>query len=206
MRELDLNLMFKGERNYVHGPTIFDETVRLLSEAGYKQLNTVNFLIHKMTNSNLKLVVEPYHEAARTDDDVAVLKFAVDERPMLACIKLRSGTPDKRIPYDESTVWDRCKIDVATRSIQLLKDGFGASPIEILVSMNKALHLAVLDKPVGTSWVFCRWDSPAWPLPDDLSGMTITLKQTLGTRLTRADVELNGQMLGQIYFSAKVES
>lgn len=206
MNDLNLKLVFKGERNYVHGTTMFDETVRLLSDAGYKPLNAIQFLIHKMISTNLKLVVEPYREAAPASGDVAVMRFAADGQSMQACVKLQDGMPETRMPYDESAVSNDCEIDAATRSIRLLNDGFGFSQIEVLVSMNKALHLAVLEKPADTSWVFCRWDSPAWPLPGDLSGVTVTLKQTLGTRLTRANIELDGQMLGQIYFSAKTAS
>lgn len=205
MDDSNLKLVFKGERNYVHGTTMFDETVRLLSDAGYEPLNAIQFLIYKMISTNLKLVVEPYREAAPANEDAAVMRFAADGQSMQACVKLQDGMPETRVPYDESAVLNHCEIDATTRRIRLLNDGFGFSQIEVLVSINKALHLAVLDKP-ATSWVFCRWDSPAWPLPADLSGVTVTLKQTLGTRLTRADVELAGQMLGQIYFSAKAAS
>lgn len=206
MNDSNLKLVFKGERNYVQGTTMFDETVRLLSDAGYEPLNAIQFLIHKMISTNLKLVVEPYREAAPAGEDAAVMRFAADKQSMQACVKLQDGMPETRMPYDESAVLNHCEIDAATRSIRLLNDRSGFSQIEVLVSMNKALHLAVLDKPADTSWVFCRWDSPAWPLSADLNGVTVTLKQTLGTRLTRADVELAGQMLGQIYFSAKAAS
>jgi hypothetical protein len=206
MSDSNLKLVFKGARNYVAGTTMFDETVRLLSDAGYEQLNTVEFLIHKMTSANLMLVVDLYREASPASDDIAVMRFAVDGKPMQARVKLQDGIPEMRIPYDESAVSNHCEIDLAPRSIRLLNDLLGFSQIEVLVSMNKALHLAVLDKPADTSWVFCRWDSPEWPLPADLSSVTVTLKQALGTRLTRAGVELDGQILGQIYFSAKAAS
>lgn len=206
MNDCKLKLAFKGERNYVQGTTIFDETIRLLSAAGHSQLNNLEFLIHKITSANLRLVIETHHDTAPAFDDIAVMKFVANGQPMHACIRPDAGVPDVRVPYDESAVVDRCEIDAATRSIRLVLDDSGFSQIEVLVSMNKALHLAVLEKPEGTSWVFCRWDSPCWLLPADLSGVTVTLKQTLGTRLTRADVELRGQVLGQIYFSAKAAS
>jgi hypothetical protein len=204
MNNFNLKLAFKGERNYVHGTTMFDETVRLLSEAGYTQLNNVEFLIHRMTSANLRLVVEPYRENLSASDDVAVMRFSANEHSMQSYIKLHEGMPETRMPYDESAVSDRCEIYAATRSIQLVNDGVGYSQIEVLVSMNKSLHLAVLDKPADSSWVFCRWNSLAWPLPANLRGVTVTLKQTLGTRLTCANVELGGQILGQLFFSAKV--
>jgi hypothetical protein len=204
MNALNLNLVLKGGRNYVHGTTMFDETVRLLSDLGYEQLNSVEFLIHKMTCTNLTLVVEPHHDTPSTIDDIALMRFFVNGQLMQACIKSQEGVPEIRIPYDESVIKNRCEINSSHRSIQILNSSFDFSQIEVIVSMNKALHLAVLDKPSDASWVFCRWDSQVWPLPSDLSGVTVILKQALGTRLTRADVELSGNMLGHIYFSAKV--
>ncbi|ASC64846.1 hypothetical protein B9P52_11255 [Achromobacter denitrificans] len=177
----------------------------MLSEAGYKQLIDVKFLIHEMTSANLRLVIEPHHDSA-VADSVAIMRFTADGQPMRARIVPDEGTPDVRVPYDESVIEECCQIDVAARSIQLAKDDSGFSQIEVLVSMNKALHLAVLEKPAQTSWVFCRWDGSELPLPADLSGVTIGLRQALGTRLTRADVELGQEMLGQIYFSAKAAS
>jgi hypothetical protein len=203
MNDLKLKISFKGNRNYVHGTTMFDETVRLLSEVGYRQLVKVEFLINRMSSANLRLAVEPYRETSSANDAVAVMRFYANEHAMQACIKIDDGVPETRISYNETAVTDICEIDAATRSIRLLNELVGFSQIEVLVSMNKAMHLAVFDNPAKTSWVFCRWDSLAWPLPASMSGVTITLKQALGTRLTRADVELGNQMLGQIYFSTK---
>ncbi|MBD3815348.1 MAG: hypothetical protein IE913_02600 [Halothiobacillus sp.] len=205
MNDRRLRLVFKGARNYVHGTTMFDETARLLLAAGYNQMADVKFVIHEMTSVNLRLVVEEYHDNA-VADSVAIMRFTADGQPMQARIVPDDGVPEARVPYDESIIENCCQIDSAGRSIQLARDSSGFSQIEVLVSMNKALHLAVLEKPAQTSWVFCRWDGSAWPLPADLSGVTIGLKQTLGTRLTRAEVVLGQETLGQIYFSAKAAS
>lgn len=206
MHDDKLKLVFKGERNYVQGPTIFDETIRLLAGAGYNPLHDVEFLIHKMTSANLRLVIETHRDSTPAVDDVAVMRFMANGQPVQAYVRPDSGDPDARVPYDESEVTNRCALDTSARSVRLAQDGFGFSPIEVLVSMTKALHLAVLEKPANTSWVFCRWDSPCWPLPADLSGVTITLKQVLGTRLTRADVERGDLCIGHIYFSARALS
>ncbi|WP_313698726.1 hypothetical protein [Achromobacter sp.] len=205
MNDRKLKLVFKGARNYVHGTTMFDETVRLLAEAGYNQLADIKFVIHEMTSVNLRLVVEEYHDIAAANS-VAIMRFTAGGQAMQARIVSDDGAPAARVPYDEARIESCCQIDTTTRDIRLSRDISGFSQIEVLVSMNKALHLAVLEKPAQTSWVFCRWDGFAWPLPADLSGVTIRLKQTLGTRLTRADVALGQETLGQIYFSAKAAS
>ncbi|CAB3664940.1 hypothetical protein [Achromobacter aegrifaciens] len=207
MNDRKLKLVLKGTRNYVQGSTILDEATRLLREAGYPQLAGVKFLIYEMTNSNLEMTVEALRDKAPAADSVAILSFEADGEVTQARIRQVEGSPHVRVPYDESAIVSRCQIDPAARSIRLTQHDFGFSPIEVFVSMNKALHLAVLEKSEATNWVFCRLDCPAWPVRvSDLSGVTITLKQALGTRLTRAGVELGQQKLGEIYFSAKAAS
>lgn len=207
MNRYKLKLGFKGERKYIQGPDILNQAMRCIFQTYQGDLGNVEFLIHRMTGKDLYLEFESLDKGVVPEpDDIAILRLTVGNEQIQARIRPDSGTPDQRVAYDESLVTKQCQLDAATRSIKLVNDDSGFSQIEVLVSMNKALHLAVLDKPADTSWVFCRWDSPVWPLRADLSGATVTLKQTLGTRLTRADVELDGQMLGQIYFSAKAAS
>jgi hypothetical protein len=207
MNRYKLKLGFKGERKYIQGPDILNQAMQCIFQTYQGDLGNVEFLIHRMTGKDLYLEFESLDKGVVPEpDDIAILRLTVGNEQIQARIRPDSGTPDQRVAYDESLVTKQCQLDAATRSIKLVNDDSGFSQIEVLVSMNKALHLAVLDKPADTSWVFCRWDSPVWPLRADLSGATVTLKQTLGTRLTRADVELDGQMLGQIYFSAKAAS
>ncbi len=203
MGDRRLHLAFKGNRDYVHGTTMFDEAARCLSDVGHTQLTDVEFLIHKMANTHLRLHVGPQQAGAPTADDIAVMRFVAQGQPMQARLKSDAGVPELRVPYDESQITHRCEVDAAARCIRLARDVPGFSQIEVLVSMCKALHLAVLDKPQGTNWVFCRWESPEWPLRAGLHGVSMALKQTLGTRLTRTEVESNGHPIGQIYFSAK---
>jgi hypothetical protein len=206
MTNSKLNLVFKDERNYVHGTTIFDETIRLLNGTGFTRLESIEFVLQKMIDTNLQLSIDNQGTSAPEPEEVAIMRFVVDGQLMQARITPDTGAPGVRVPYDEIVVTSRCEIDPGARSIRLAQDDSGFSQIEVLVSMTKALHLAVLEIPKGSNWVFCRWDSPGWPMPDDLSGVMVTLRTTLGTRFTRADVKLNGQMLGEIYFSAKLAS
>jgi len=109
MNERKLTLAFKGGRNYVHGTTMLDETTRLLSDSGYTRLNDIEFLIHRMTDTNLELALVPGNEnGAASADDVAVMRFVVDGRPLQVRIRSIEGVPDLRLPYDESLVVDRC--------------------------------------------------------------------------------------------------
>ncbi|MBO9552001.1 hypothetical protein [Pseudomonas sp.] len=202
-----LNIGFKGERSYIQGADMLDRAMQVIRQHQLIEIRDIEFIIQRMTHQNLQLEIERATDARKVAaDDIAVIKFTVGEERLLARITTASGSPQVRVPYDESPVTRHCQIDSVSRSIRLAEDSSGHSSIERLVSMNKALHLAVLEKPADTQWVFCRWDSPKWPLPEDLNHATIILRQTLGSRLTRADVMLNDCQLGQIYFSAKPAS
>ena len=200
----ELPLFLKGDRNYVHGTTIFDEVIKLLSKNSFNNINNIEFFINKVATTNLKLAVEPLNARnAFSPANVAIMRFTMKGQPMQACISTADGVPKIRLPYDESLIIDHCEIDFAGRGITIENNDSGFSQIEVLVSMNKALHLNTLKKPENTSWVFCRFDSPSWTPTDNPVDITITLQRLLGTRLTRANVELGGQFFGQIYFSAK---
>lgn len=199
-----LDVGFKGNRSYIQGPDIHEQAMHCIQRKFPGGIRDIEFLIQNMTACHLQLQIEPVEGIhAPLSDDVAILRFTVGEERKQARIMVASGAPEKRGAFDESKVTFHCRIDKEARSVQLINDCSGFSSIEKLVSMNKALHQAVLDIPGGTQWVYCRWSSPAWPLPVALGGAKVTLKQTLGTRLTRADVTLDGLGLGQIYFSAK---
>jgi len=201
-----LDLVFKGARPYVHGTTIWDATTRLLAHAGYDTLRDVEFSIHKMTDSNLRLVMVPRNDPHTDTEAVAMLRFVSDNKSMQASIRNDAGKPGGRIAYDESLISACCEIDHAARSITLSKNNTAFTPMEILVSMTKILHLAVLKKPDDTHWVFCRWCTPAWPPGNTLTGLAVHLKHAVGTRLTRSSVILGGRQIGLIDFSAKVAS
>ncbi|WP_422420016.1 hypothetical protein [Pseudomonas sp. GZD-222] len=204
MERYMLKVGFKGEREYIQGPDIFNHTMQIIRQKHLGEICDVEFLIQRMATSHLQLEIEPAENARKADAaDIAIIKLAVGNERLQARITAAPGVPEQRTPYDESVVTSYCQIDSDARSIQLTDDRSDYNSIEKLVSMNKALHLAVLEKPAGTQWVFCRWDSPSWPLPEALTCATVILRQTLGTRLTRADVMLDDHRLGQIYFSAK---
>ena len=201
----ELNFNFKGARDYINGTDILNASTRFLLDATGGVLEGVEFVIHRMTNSNLLLQLYNPDEVPRIDQSVvATFKFLSNEKRWDAHLTETGHIPSMRTPYDESLVVEQCKIDVEAKSACLHVEKLPYTAIETLVSMNKSLHL-MLFPGLDKQWVFCRWDSPVWPIENNLQGVCITLKQALGTRLTKAEVAINGQVLGYIYFSARAK-
>jgi len=202
----EINTKFKGARTYIQGPDILNQVMGVINGRHDGDLANIKFLIHQMVNGNLTLELTSEDNLNPDPDEVAVIRLQANGKPLLGRIKRGRGQPLERVPYDELLVTEQCVIDREKRSITLERDSSGFTPIEILVSMNKALHLAVLEKAKDASWVFCRWEGPEWPLPASLAGVCVSIEQTLGTRLTRSTVKLGGKGIGSIYFSAKAAS
>lgn len=204
MKTVTINAEFKGSRNYIHGTTMFSEIIRIVSEKYSAKIIDVNFMIHKMTNRRLLInMYENENLIENNKNEIAHFSGKINNSKIYASFIERDGFPEKRVTYDEDAIIKNCKIVSKNKSIQVTNDIEGYSDIEILVSMNKALHLEILELPINTQWVFCRLDCPIWPLWNSINGVNITLMQTLGTKLTCSDIEINNKKVGKIYFSAK---
>lgn len=202
MKNVDLGVCFKGARQYVHGTDMLNKSVALLTQELGTSLEQLDFVIHRMTDRNLCLNLDSAEDAVEFQaSDVAELKFFVGGHAWVARLSEMHDTLVCRYPYDEDIVVTRCHLNVQERQI-VLTDDAPYSKIETLVAMTKLLHQATFQDTAG-NWVFCRWSSPFWPLAQGLNGVRIQLVQALGTRLTRSVVSLNGQTLGDIYFSAR---
>jgi hypothetical protein len=110
--------------------------------------------------------------------------------------------PQERYPYDEEALRSFCEVDVHGRKIHLRK-GSPLTPIETFVAMTKALHIDLFPTAPG-KWVFCRLETALWPPAVELSNISVSIIQTLGTRLTKNRIEHEGDLVGWIYFSSKV--
>jgi hypothetical protein len=199
MKKFDLNLCYKGERQYIHGTDMLNKSVELLREQFQGEFAGFDFTIHRMSDSNLSLCLYPHDQAPELiEQDIVALKFDAAGESWEARLKETEDQPDCRYPFDEESIVRLCAINSAERSIQLQHEA-QYSTIEILVAMTKALHLDVYPG-LDANWMFCRWESPHWPLGVSLNGACVRLLQALGTRLTRSEVSLDGVILGHIYF------
>jgi hypothetical protein len=206
MRDVhELEFKFKGSRKYIQGPDILNKSFEVIEGALFGVIENLRFTIHKMTGANLVLIINSNDEELKSKDEiVAELQFSFEGRHWAGVLREGVTSPKVSYEYDESCIAEICNIDQTKHCATLMR----ASPfsaIETIVSMTKLLHSQIFPQ-IGGSWVFCRWDSPEWPIPHDLKGVDVTLMQALGTRLTRSRVTLNGRQLGQIYFSAKAST
>lgn len=177
----------------------------IVAQTGAVEIRHLNFMINRMTLHNLHLELEPGGQHPAVTEvlpPVATLLFEAAGAPWHGTLVEEPGEPACRYPYDEESIVARCRVNPGERSIVLEGEPV-LTPIEVIVSMTKALHQALFPSVSGR-WVFCRWESEYWPLAAaPLANLSVMLTQALGTRLTKSAVVFSGERVGWVYFSAK---
>ncbi|MEW6521159.1 MAG: hypothetical protein AB1461_17290 [Thermodesulfobacteriota bacterium] len=132
---------------------------------------------------------------------VATLSFEAAGASWHGTLVEEPDEPTCRHPYDEESIVAQCRVNQSERSIVLTGEQ-PFTPIEVIVSMTKALHQSLFPNASGR-WVFCRWESDHWPPASPLANVSVMLTHALGTRLTKSTVVVCGEQIGLVYFSAK---
>lgn len=204
MHSIELSLGFKGKRTYVHGTDMLNATMQsIMDNTPHARVEKLDFKIGAMTSHLLNCYWWPKSTLqAPAGKAIASFTFHLDGVEHEGKLTEAEGFAEDRRAYDESLIESNSQYSNAKHSISLTSMPEGFSSIEVLIALNKVLHLKELRLPTNSQWVFCRWESPKWPLNHDLSGAELTLEQTLGTRLTRSNIQLNAEHIGTIYFSA----
>ncbi len=203
MTSYPLDFTLKGSRSYIHGPDIFNACIAVLGKQGIHETTTIDFTLQKTTGSNLIAVVSDEAPDASNPLSIGNLKCQTPGGKSYGITLIQGTTlPQARMLYDESWIAGQCNINLEHRHITLPKADTDYSHIEVIISMTKALHLNLFPD-LKRRWVFCRWSGPYWPLSDRLDGLSLQLKQAVGTRLTRTEATLQNEVVGNIYFSAR---
>ena len=192
-----LNIDFKGERDYLQGPDMFNSTLGYLVEKqACDEVTQVDFSFHRIARNALDLYDEVQPGFGK---------------PVAECSYTSQGVPGKvylyesgeavsgRYPYDESQICRDFRINVATATGSISGD-FRFSEIEVWVALTKALHQEVLSDVKG-KWLFVRGKFPKSLQVSNVGERTLRISSNFQNRLTRTLLFFNGMPTGEIFFS-----
>lgn len=162
------------------------------------QVSNLVFVMNRVTGRNLELIMDEDEPAGAAP--VARFSFDAGGTSRRGLLVERDDAPVARRAYDEDELGRLCHADVAARTV-VLRGASPFTPVETLVGMTKALHLAVYPRKPG-QWLFARLEAPRWPLGVG-EGLEVRLGPGVGTRLTKSSARLRGSLVASIYFSFK---
>lgn len=197
-----INFRFKGMRNYVQGPDVFNGMMDIVTRSISVDSNChIKFSIHQMVSKQCKLFSVPLDSLEKPSEDVvASLQIVSSDGSGLKSWLVESSLEVKeRDDYDESIFKRLCIIEGQTIS---LAESVEYSPVEILVAMNKLLHIELYGAH-GIKWLFTRLELQRFITDDDVKAVSIEVLQIFGNhKLTKSEIRVGDSLVGHIYFSA----
>jgi hypothetical protein len=194
MRQI-LRFCFKEHRNYVQGPDIYN-SVCAQSQAWFGNPSKFSLVLQRKTGRNLDFWVD---EAPSTGH-IGTCSFYAKGARQKGWLIESSEAVNCRVPYAESEVVRQMKFDDDDAYLESSDISGGYTPMELFVSMNKALHLRRFDSVKG-SWLFVRADTPSAIVDSPSLPISVKLIFAANTRMTKSEIFINSKSVGFIYFA-----
>lgn len=195
MLEKKLDLNFKGTRNYIQGPDILNAVLTELDSHEFKVCD-IDFAFHRLARNQLKLV---YGALPTGVEAVAICSYSSNDLRKRVNIIETQGVIEGRYPYLEDEIVSRMEFD-SDAQMGFLKNEIHYSDIEVWVAMTKALHLKMFPNLTG-KWLFVRARFPKFIFQSRCKERKIQLVASFNDKLTKSDALLDGNKVGEIYFS-----
>lgn len=189
-----LKFNFKGDRDYVQGPDIYNQLVDILKDQiGF---GSMSISLHDMVRNNLLL---KYEKPESIDKIKVAFKFVSINGSVKEVYLVDSDVPvTKRYAYDENKITSLLEIDTANKVCHLNKDTC-FSFIENVVAMNKYLIQHVFPEIKG-KLVFTKLNLNNQCLTENLP-LSVKLRTNFNNKMTRSIIFLDNKEIGDIMFN-----
>lgn len=188
------DFVFKGDRQYVHGTSVYDFLLENVGGGG--GILQLDLMFHHLAKRNLCFTTEKPKDLAEI---LCVAKFEDEKRGSFKVFGIEYEKEiTKRIPYDESSIIKEAIFKGEEASISKNSQ---YSFIEHLVSLNKSLLSKIFDDIKG-KFYFSRLELKNGFIKD-FEMIQLHFKAHFNYQLMQAAISVDRQEVGQIYFSCK---
>ena len=192
----DLDLAYKGDRNYLHSTDIVFELFKTIGSA-----NSIVFQFHKASSHPLRASYINESELAffRAMGEMCVIASFVipgGERKIIALVEDKKQVVSRRSPYNELEV---VKYSVVgdNRISQKINNKF--TFFDQISSLNKKL----LNKLFGKrNWLLVRLDLEKYPVY--IGDISIVFVREVGGVMYKSNIVNGNTILGCVFFSTKI--
>lgn len=195
---MKLDFKYKGNRNYIHGTDIYTQVLNIFKEI-YGDVNDIKLSFHKIAKTNLDIeIIRKGNKGFDYSEYAFIMELSNNSGEYLVVGRPSSETIKGRYPYDEEKIVETCILSNDEKWIHL-KERLPYHNIEIIVAMNKALLIQLLPEP--GKWYFGKLHVHQDINKIDSENIKIQLIRNIGSKITKSLISINGQPLGEIYFT-----
>ena len=199
MRTTPMRFRFKGERDYIHGPDIYNEMMEQI-EAHYSRstLGKLRLAMHTFASKQCNMIIGEIDEIPlKPERAVSELKIDTTRGRLVTRLVETDYSIDGRYEFDESHIENWSSIN--GENIVITGDS-GYSAIEVAVSLTKQLHNRLFPSN-DAKWIVSVVELERPLERADSSGMVVQFKHNFSNRLTKSEMFSGDVSLGHIYFS-----
>lgn len=186
-----LKFVFKGNRDYVQGTSLFNALVDAAGERGAYE-GEIDVSFKKMVHNPICLL----EQREPTPDDAVIAKICTSDGKQITLV-LNAASEIENADRQEFDEYKVCHGAVVGNKRIIQAQPYHLDLIELLVSLCKKMHIECVD--ASKKWVFSRYVGQI-PIPDPAK-VELNITKQVGTRLTCSNVVINDKKIGNIYFS-----
>ena len=191
-----LNIPFKGNRDYLQGPDIFEHVYKSLSNTVGQPVKNFEIAFHHLSQKPLELMVG---REEKPTDAAAVGSFTGVAGKVRFWLTETEEDVLERVPYPEEDIIN-CTQFSEESATATLQDDMTFSDTEVWVSMIKELHIRLFPDVEG-KWLFARAKMGEYSPHHTSTSYGVTLASRFGHKLTRSEIKLDGRKVGDIFFA-----
>tara|TARA_R110001606_G_C15403445_1_gene653647 strand:+ start:11521 stop:12117 length:597 start_codon:yes stop_codon:yes gene_type:complete len=188
-------LKFKGNRDYVQGPDLFDAVSFDLASLGNGYVKDLTF--RSFTRQQCQILTDGLEEHGRNVICAGLWKFSNDNRTIRYWVVETAAPVSVRQPFKEEKIIENVEIVDGVIVGPYVSD---FSVIENIVAFTKKYHNKILPLDNGT-WVFGQIVLDE-KLPCQCTRINIENYQNIKNRFSRNRIILDGNLVGEIRFIA----
>ena len=195
VQQRDLQFRFKGERRYVHGTDILNQTLAMLRGLG-DEPRDIDISFHRLATRQPTAL---WGEDAQAVEPASVCSFTAGGVRQKLLLVERDEEVTGRYAYPEDEIVRAMRVDASSRE-GVLAGHPGYTEIEVLVAMTKALHQQVFPAAAG-KWLFARGRFPQYAEHLPAAARSIRIAASFNGKLTRSVATADGSPIGGIFFA-----
>jgi len=199
------NLCYRGNRNYIQGADIYKSIYDILTTLhSDNNIRDFSLLIQKFTHKqNDVFISEPGENIDYPDELTARFSCKTSNGKILGYIVENNNIVDCRHPYNEEEIQKLCNIH---ENLIEFKGKVTYSPIEIVVSMTKYLHMQKYKDECQGKWIISKLQIKRLFRESDKNKISIQITRNFNYKLTKSLIICNNEVMGDIFFSLVGES
>lgn len=199
IRKYELDFCFKGNRNYVQGPDIFDAVLeKLKNNFDIDRFHKIKYAAHSMLHSNADLYITK--DFKKNDFKIinSVITFTFEDEKYYAIVSKNENQIPCKVDYSEEIVRTKSKIDVNRITFKNILD---TSLTETVVSMNK-FYLQETVTEDG-KWIVVQFEYHDLTNYFNIKNKILELEliSNFNNKLTKSKVFIDNALIGYLYFS-----